>query len=135
MEAKQNEATANRPEGARTIDDAFVKIDLRAFAQQVKEESAWRDSDRNAITVFKTDSVTIVLSAMHKGATMIKQSTGDLMEVHVQEGSLKFEANDNVILLAAGEMALLHKGYSYDIEALEESVFLLTLYNWHRSGL
>jgi len=135
METKQNEATVNRPEGARVIDDSFVKIDLRAYANQVKDERAWHESDRNAITVFKTDSVTIVLSAMHKGATMIKQSTCDLMEVHVQEGSLKFQAKDNVVMLAAGEMALLHKGYSYDIEALEESVFLLTLYNGHKGGL
>lgn len=135
MKAKQNEATRNRPEGARTIDDSFVKIDLREFTTQVKDENAWRHGDRNAITVFKTDSVTIVLSAMHKGAAMIKQSTGDLMQVHVEQGRLKFEANGSSVVLEEGEMALLHKGYSYDIEALEDSVFLLTLYSEHNSGL
>ncbi len=129
METKHNKATHNRPEGDRIIDDSFVKIGLPEFIRQLKDENAWLNGDRNAITVFKTDSVTIVLSAMRQGATMIKQSTGDLMQVYLLEGSLQFEAANSSVTLQGGDIALLHKGYNYDIEARSESVFLLTLYN------
>ena len=38
------------------MDAALVTIDLRNFIKQIKEEKAWNESDRNAITVFKTTS-------------------------------------------------------------------------------
>ncbi len=135
MEEKHNEATMNRPEGERVLDDYFVEVDLPRFMKQIKLEQAWQHSDRNAITVFKTDNVSIVLSAMHKGADMIKQFSGDLMQIQVIEGLLRFETGSRSSLLSAGHLAVLHKGYSYDLEAVEESVFLLILNHESKGGI
>lgn len=57
------------------------------------------------------------------------------MQVHVQEGRLKFECSGTSLTLEAGEIALLHKGYSYDIEALEDTLFLFTLHEERHSGI
>ena len=73
MEEKFNDATNQRPQGERIIDAELVKIDLVSFSKQIKEEQAWKDNDRNAITVFKTDGLRIVLISkgqmltLHKG--------------------------------------------------------------------
>ena len=60
MEEKFNEATTQRPQGDRIMDAPLVTIDLRSFTKQIRDEKAWKDSDRNAITVFKTDGMRIV---------------------------------------------------------------------------
>ncbi len=56
MDEKFNDATKQRPQGERIMDAALVTIDLRNFIKQIREEKAWKESDRNAITVFKTTS-------------------------------------------------------------------------------
>ncbi|HMI79658.1 MAG TPA: hypothetical protein VK484_12745, partial [Ferruginibacter sp.] len=69
METKYNEATLNRPLGDRIIDAPFVFIDIKKFGYQLIEEEAWRKNDRNSITVYKTDGLTMVLSCLRNGAT------------------------------------------------------------------
>jgi quercetin dioxygenase-like cupin family protein len=66
---------------------------------------------------------------------MIKQTSGELMMVQVLEGLLHFDTESRSIKLEAGQMAILHQGYSYDIEAETESVFLLTLFHENSSGI
>ena len=53
MEEKYNESTLQRPEGDRAVDAPLVDIDLPMFIKQIKEETTWKESDRNAITVLK----------------------------------------------------------------------------------
>lgn len=57
MKEKFNNATTQRPEGERTIDAALVTIDMNSFIELIKKEKVWEESDRNAITVFKTNSM------------------------------------------------------------------------------
>ena len=64
MEEKFNESTINRPEGDRLLDAPFVIADLNAYIKQITEEDAWFKNDRNAITIFKGDHVTVVLIAL-----------------------------------------------------------------------
>lgn len=42
-------------------------LDLPALLAQIKQEPAWHTSDRNALTVFKTGTLRIVLLALHAG--------------------------------------------------------------------
>ena len=70
MEIKRNESTRNRPEGDRVLDAPYVFANLPAFIEQVKDEKSWGKGDRNAITVFKTTNMTIVLSALKQGASI-----------------------------------------------------------------
>lgn len=43
---------------------------MNSFIEIVKKEKAWEESDLNAITIFKTDGMRIVLIALRKGAEM-----------------------------------------------------------------
>ena len=124
---KFNEATPLRPEGPHTLDAPLVYIDLPAFLEQIKQESTWHNSDRNAITVFKTNGLRIVLVALHAG-TKIKEHLADgVISVQVLEGMIQFSTNDQDINLAKGQMVALQKGITHTVLAREESVFLLTL--------
>ena len=127
MEEKFNEATSQRPEGDRPLDAALVTIDLPAFIKQIKEESTWKGSDRNAITVFKTDGLRIVLVALHEAAEMAKHKAEGIISVQVLEGEIQFNTDEQMVVLTTGKMLALHKGIHHWVKAIKESVFLLTL--------
>lgn len=46
MVKKFNNATKQRLQGERIMDVALVTIDLRSFIKQIREDRAWKDSDR-----------------------------------------------------------------------------------------
>lgn len=127
MNDKFNEATSQRPDGDRVIDAALVNIDLPEFMKQIKSEPPWRDSDRNAITVFKTSGMRIVLIALHQGAEIATHTANGIISVQVVEGKIQFDANGQSIELNSGQMLALHERIPHRVMALKETVFLLTL--------
>ena len=127
MDEKFNDATKQRPQGERIMDAALVTIDLRSLTKQIREEKAWKDSDRNAITVYKTDGMCIVLIALHKDAEMIKHTAVGLISLQVIEGQILFTAEEQSLVLGQGEMLALHKNIPHSVLARKETIFLLTL--------
>jgi quercetin dioxygenase-like cupin family protein len=124
---KSNEATVLRPLGDRVIDAPLVSIDLFSFIEQIKKEKKWKKSDRNAITVFKTNGLRIVLIALRKGAEMIKHVANGLISVQVLEGKIQCNTDEQSIKLGKGEMLALHEGIPHSILAKKKAIFLLTL--------
>ena len=124
---KFNEATPLRPEGDRPIDAPMVNMDLNAFKAQIKEEKAWKTGDRNAITIFKTDVMRIVLVALHKGTEMKQHSTDGVINVQVLEGHISFRTGMQSAELNVGQMIALHAEIPHTVYANQESLFLLTL--------
>lgn len=129
MSTRYNDSTINRPWGERPVDAPLVPIDIHGFTQQLMQEKAWQENDRNAITVFKTDKLTVVISALHKGAEMKPgnvEGTG-VMTLHILDGSVQFNANNEDIKLSRGQMVALHEHIPYTAIALEETVCLITM--------
>ena len=129
METKHNEATHNRPWGERPIDAPMIPIDLHAYAQEIMQEEAWQKNDRNAITVFKTDNITIVLVALHKDAEVKPGNleSAAIINLQVMEGRVTFSTTLEKLELNRGQMVVLHEHIPYSVLALEETVCLLTL--------
>ncbi|MEO6313844.1 MAG: hypothetical protein ABIU63_10925 [Chitinophagaceae bacterium] len=132
MPVKINDATINRPEGSRIIDAPAVLIDLNAFVTQLKEETAWGKNDRNGITVFKTPGMTIVLTALHKGASIDGLLVEGILTLQVIEGSVSIDTEDNSMTLSAKQMVVLHPASKQNVTAQQDAVLLLT--NTHVSG-
>ncbi|OJW80999.1 MAG: hypothetical protein BGO69_13115 [Bacteroidetes bacterium 46-16] len=127
MQEKYNDATANRPNGNRLIDASLIGIDINDYIQQLKDEEAWQKNDRNAITLFKTDNMRIVLAAFHENATMPGNTTSGTISLQVLEGKVKISSGLGQIDVGEKQMAALHGEVPYSITAVEESVFLLTI--------
>ena len=127
MEIKYNESTHLRPEGERILDAPLVTIDLKDFTKTIKSESAWKEKDRNAITVYKTNGLRMVLMAMHKNAVLERHTADGIISVQVLEGEINFTTDDKEVTLKEGEMLALHRGLHHSVEAVKESVFLLTI--------
>lgn len=127
MENKSNEATPQRPEGDRLMDAPLVTIDLPLFIKQIKEEPAWKNSDRNAITVFKTNGLRIVLIALHTNAEMKKHTANGIINLQIIEGHIQFNTDEQSVELNKGQLLTLHKGIPHSVLAKKETIFLLTL--------
>ncbi|PYF70626.1 cupin domain-containing protein [Pedobacter nutrimenti] len=127
MENKFNEATPQRPEGDRPLDATMVIMDLPSFMEQIKQESSWKDGDRNSITIFKTDGMRIVMIALHEGAELKTHSAAGIISVQVLEGQMRFTTEQQTTELNKGQMLALHEGIAHSVLANMETVFLLTL--------
>ena len=124
---KSNEATVLRPLGNRTIDASLVTIDLVSSIEQLKKEKKWKETDRNAITVFKTTGLRIILIALRKGAEMVKHVANGLISVQVLEGKIQFTTDDRTVKLGKGQMAALHEGIPHSLLAKKKAIILLSL--------
>src|SRR5215470_4726916 len=129
MEMKRNEATLNRPGGDRVIDASYVFMDLDHFIKQIKTEGAWEKNDRNGITIFKTENVTIVLTCLHKDALIKDNSVEGIFQVQVLSGLVRITTADGDIDMEEGKMIVFHPGIRHNIEALKKSSLLLQTIN------
>lgn len=127
MENKSNEATPQRPQGDRMLNAALVEIDLNKFIEQIKQESAWNESDRNSITVFKSERMRIVLIGLHENAELKTHTANGTISVQVIEGLIKFTAETQTVSLEKGQMIALQEKVPHSVIAVQESFFLLTL--------
>jgi quercetin dioxygenase-like cupin family protein len=127
MEAKHNESTELRPEGGRLMDAPVVTIDVPKFIKQIKSEPAWEKNDRNAMTIYKTNGVRIVLMALHEGAVMEKHTTNGIVSVQLLDGEINFNTEDHSITLKKDQMVAVHRNVPHSVTAIKESAFLLTV--------
>ncbi len=127
MQQKFNSATEQRPGGNRIIDAMQVTIDLPLIIQQIKEEKQWKESDRNAVTIFKTNGMRIVVIGLRKGAEMAKHTANGLISIQIIEGLILFNTIEESVELGKGQMLALHENIPHSLLAKEETIFLLTL--------
>jgi quercetin dioxygenase-like cupin family protein len=127
MDIKANEATGQRPKGGRVIDAPLVNISLAACIEQIRHEETWKKSDRNAITIFKSAMMRIVLIALHKDAEMKEHSAAGNISIQVIEGEMLFSTAAQTVILGRGQMLALHEAIPHSELARSETVFLLTL--------
>lgn len=127
MEETYNESTINRPEGERPVNAPIVEINIPDFIKKIKREKAWDKNDRNAITVFKSDKLRIVLIAMRKKAEMTTERPENIFSLQVLDGKVRITTADKKVELRSNEMFVLHANIPYTIQALKKSIFLLTV--------
>ena len=127
MEERYNESTINRPEGDRPVDAPVVEIDIPDFIKQIKKEKAWDKNDRNAITVFKSDRMRVVIVAMRKNAEMTTEHPENIFSLQVLDGKVKLHTDQKSISIKEDQMFVLHAHIPYKIEAVKKSIFLLTV--------
>jgi quercetin dioxygenase-like cupin family protein len=134
MEYKRNDATLHRPEGDRVLDAPYVYMDLDKYIEQLKDEEAWDRSDRNGITIFKTDNLTTVLTCLHKGAAIKDNTVDGLFQVLVIDGKVRVTTQEGDIEMRENEMITLHPNIYHNIAALKKSTLLLQTVNGKSNG-
>lgn len=126
---KFNEATKNRPAGDRILDAPQLYVDIEQHLEILKDENAWQKKDRNAMTIFKSDKMSIVLVALHGGATLLPQEIKSLVTAQVLQGSISFESSQGVKNLKEKNIVVLHSNEPFNATAIEDTTLLLTVFS------
>lgn len=101
------------------------------WAQEVralKGQDSWeRGTGRSSKTLVKYPDFHIVLVLMKANTRMDEHHVDARISIHAIEGRIRVRLAQEVVELSAGELMALDYGIPHDVEALEESAFLLTI--------
>lgn len=118
--------TRHHPETERPLHEPLQVFDLTAHAEQLRSEPAWT-AGRNAITLRKAPGMQLVLLAMQAGDHLREHHAPGPITLHAIRGRVRFTTADQSVELVAQTVVALDGGISHTVEALEESLCLLTI--------
>lgn len=111
----------------RALDAALVSVGIEEEAQNLRREKTWQSGDRNAVTLVKTPRMRVVLMALRNGASLREHHVEGPITVLVMEGSINFIVGQETCHLHRNGFVSLEGTIPHDVEALEDSVVLLTI--------
>ena len=123
---KSNEATHNRPQGDRVLDAPYVMADLDERIDQLKSEDAWKNGDRNGITLVKNEKMTIVLTCLRKDAKIRDSQLDGILTIEVLEGKITLTTEADRLEIKERGLITLRANISHSIVADKKSTLLLT---------
>jgi quercetin dioxygenase-like cupin family protein len=117
--------TPDRP--AQQLAAPAMPFDLADEVSRLRSEPAWLQGDRNAKTLVKQPDFRVVLTVMRTGARLAHHDTAARLTLHVLSGRLSLRLLGTTAELSQGHLLVLDRDVRHDVEAVEESAFLLTL--------
>jgi hypothetical protein len=115
-----------------------LQFDLGSEIASLASEPAWTEHGHNARTLAKYADYRVVLVVLARGARMKEAQVDQSVIVHALAGRVRVHVPDNGVDMAhgidvpAGHLLALDSCVAFDIEALDESAFLLSL-GWSKA--
>lgn len=114
--------------------DAVIRTNIQDEIAKLRNAPAWQQpAGRSAETLVKYKDFRVVLVLMKQGSHMNDHQAEGPISIHGIQGRVRLRLpNGHTTELGAGEILSLERSLKHDLEALEESVFLLTI-AWPRA--
>ena len=119
--------TRPHPESERPLRGPLQSFDLTAEVTRLRQEKAWQEGKRNAVTLRKGEGLNIVLLVMKEGDRLDEHSAPGPMTLSVHEGRIRFSAADKDVEAEAGTLLACDAGVRHSVEAVCEAVCLLNV--------
>ncbi len=103
-----------------------LEFDLSEQIGLLRREDAYRHG-RASKTLVKHPDFRIVLTALKAGEHIQEHKAAGRISVQAVTGHIRMHLPDRTVDLPAGRMLVLDREVPHDVEALEESSFLLTI--------
>jgi quercetin dioxygenase-like cupin family protein len=104
----------------------YLEFDIARELEQLRGEVGWQ-SGHNAKTLVKHDGLRIVLIALKARARIPEHHTEAQVSIQAVVGHILVRAHGRSFDLRTGGLLALDQGVPHDVEAVEESAFLLTI--------
>ena len=108
------------------LESPALSFDLNAEIARLRSENAWHGG-RNSKTLVKHPDFRVVLTVLKSNARLHEHKAAGRISVQTVAGHIRMQVQEMTIDLPAGHMLVLERGLPHDVEALEESAFLLTI--------
>lgn len=109
-----------------TMSDKMAQFDLLKEIAGSEKNKPWQ-SGHNARTLFKKHDFRIVLITMEAAARMKEHHADGTISVQVLKGKIRFNVAGKPHELGTGNLFTLAASIRHDVEAVEDSAFLLTI--------
>lgn len=114
-----------------TLGTPILQCDLPTEIENLHKEDAWlQETGPSSKTLVKHPDLRIVLLAIRKKMCMREHRTAARISVQTLSGHIRLRLPDRTVELPAGQLLVLDQCVPHDVEAEEDSAFLLTL-SWH----
>jgi len=111
-----------------TLSGPLLQFDLASELDQLHRDDSWlHATGRSSKTLVKYPDLRIVLIAMKANTRMHEHTAAGRISVHSLYGHIQLRLPEQVVDLPAGHLLALDQCVPHDVEASEDSVFLLTL--------
>ncbi|MGI8553934.1 MAG: hypothetical protein ACR2PL_24585 [Dehalococcoidia bacterium] len=126
--------TTGSPERpAETMAASEMVFDLASELQQLHRERSWTTGERNGKTLVREPDFRVVLTAMPAGMRLAEHEADARLTIQTVQGHLRVRLSDRVVDLPLNHLLALDRNVRHDVEAEEDSAFLLTL-AWPGAG-
>jgi quercetin dioxygenase-like cupin family protein len=105
-----------------------LQFNLGEELQRLRAESSWqRGSGRSSKTLVKYPDFHVVLVLMKPNTRMSKHHVDGRLSIHALQGKIRIHMPEELIQVSSGELVALDYAIAHELEAVEESAFLLTI--------
>lgn len=115
------------PLGERTLKAPLLSFSIEKEIEKLQKETAWKNGDRNAVTLQKNSNIRVVLISLHKGTTLHEHKVEGPITLFVVSGKINFIAGEEKVYAESNGLIVLEKTIPHDVEALEDTTFILTI--------
>lgn len=106
----------------------ILRFNLAAEIAHLHQQEAWsQGTGPSSTTLVKHPDLRVVLVALRKGETLAEHQTVARITVQVLTGALRLRLPGGIENLSAGQLLVLDRELTHNVEALADSAFLLTL--------
>ena len=132
MAKRQAEGSRRFPVGHESILDTLsgpmLQFDLASELDQLHRDESWlQTTGRSSKTLVKYPDLRIVLIAMKANTRMHEHTAAGKISVYSLNGHIRLHLPEQIVDLPAGRLLALDQCVPHDVEASEDSAFLLTL--------
>jgi quercetin dioxygenase-like cupin family protein/hemerythrin-like domain-containing protein len=104
-----------------------LQFDLAQEIEQLRSEEPWPSTGRNAKTMVKYPDFRIVLTVLKADTRVQEHQTVGRISVQTVAGHIRMHVGKQMMDLPQGHLVVLDTALPHDVEALEDSAFLLTI--------
>jgi quercetin dioxygenase-like cupin family protein len=126
------ETSGSEQRPARELTGAAMQFDMATELATLKQEPSWQRGDRNARTLVDTGGFRLVLTALKMGARLREHHTPGWVSIYTTTGHLIVRTAGRDVDLHTNDVLVLATDEPHEVEALEDSSFLLTVAGLHR---
>ena len=102
------------------------QFDLESEISALESNKPWPQG-MTSKTLLKTSDLRIVLIVMQSGARMNEHHSDGRISIQLLRGAIRTRAQNETIDLTPGKLVALDRSIKHDVEAREDSAFLLTI--------
>jgi quercetin dioxygenase-like cupin family protein len=107
-----------------------ITFDIAPIAAEMRGERGYEREGHTARTMVRETDLRVVLVVMKSGGIVKEHRANETASLHVLSGHVRVRLGDRLVDLPSGRLLVLERWLPHSVEAMDESVFLLTL-GWH----